>query len=1135
MKAILNHVELSASDLVGHLNCEHLTSLDLRVLSGELAKPVQWDPLLEILRERGFRHEQAYVDHLEASGLRVVKIDGVGIDDAAATATLEAMRSGSEIIVQAALRHGRWAGRADVLRRVEKPSNLGDWSYEIVDTKLARETRGGTVLQLCLYSDLIGAVQGFEPENTYVVAPWSDYEPQRFRLADFGAYYRKAKAAAEHATSQVVPEVYPEPTEHCDICRWFDTCDKRRRVDDHLSFVAGITKNQISELREHGVQTLGQLATMQVPMAWKPQRGAVQSLVKSREQARIQEEARTISQPLFELLPIQPALGLAALPEPDFGDVFFDLEGDPFVGEHGLEYLFGYHFREPDGEFSYICDWAFDRAQEKSAFERFVDFIVGRRQAHPSFHIYHFAPYEPAALKRLMGRYASREEEIDQLLRDKIFVDLYGVVRNALRASVESYSIKRLEQFYGYQRTIALRDANIALAAFQAGLELDDASSITEAEMDVVKGYNKDDCVSTLELREWLEANRSTLIESGTDVPRREAANAPPSEELSAQQKRVAELAERLLVDIPVDPLERTAAQQGRWILANILDWHRREEKAGWWEYFRLADLSSEDLMDERSAISGLVFQGDAPGGTGKIPTHRYSFPLQDTEVRPGKSLRQSGGENLGKVVDISSENGTVDIKKTGKTADVHPGAVFVHEHIPSTEQAASLLRIGENVAANGIEGQGRYQAARDLLLRLPPRLGEAPIQAACETTLDAATRIAGAMVSGVLPVQGPPGTGKSHTGARMICRFVADGKKVGITANSHKVIRNLLDKVIEAALEMGLSLRCVQKPESDSTEQSSASLLIAKSNDDLLTALGTGDCQVAGATSFLWSKADAMEALDVLFVDEAAQMSLANVLAVSQAAKRLVLLGDPQQLDQPTQGTHPDGVGVSALEHVLAERQTIGTEQGLFLAETWRMHPSVCVFSSELFYDGKLTPVAGCGNQRIVSGGVVQGSGLRFLPVPHVGNASSSIEEAAAIANLVSTILEGQPFWVDRNGESKPLTLSDIVIITPYNAQVMEIQKRLPTARVGTVDKFQGQEAPLAIYSTATSSYADAPRGMEFLYSANRFNVAISRAKCLAILVGSPEIFEPECKTPRQMQLANAFCRYLELSTLLN
>lgn len=1129
MRKILEEIHLSATDLVGHMNCGHLTALDIKVSSGELGKPAHWDPLLEILRERGFRHEQAFIDHLTSAGLKAVTIEGVEIADTSVSATIEAMRAGYEIIIQGALRQGRWSGRADILRRVETPSIFGAWSYEIMDTKLARETKSGTVLQLCLYSELLRDTQQAQPEFAHVVVPWTDHVPQSYRVANYAAYFRKAKAAIERVTTGAADgETYPEPIEHCDICRWYDSCDKRRRDDDHLSFVAGISRNQITELRENGVNTLAALAALPTPIGWKPQRGAVQSYEKVKKQALIQAQARQSGELRHELLPVTSGFGLCALPEPNEGDIFFDLEGDPFVGEHGLEYLFGYHYRDEAGAAVYQADWSFNRGEEKAAFERFVDFVTERKKTYPGLHIYHYAPYEPAALKRLMGRYASKEDEIDALLRGLVFVDLYSVVRNAVRASVESYSIKRLEAFYGYERVVSLKDANLALASLQAGLELGDSASISDADRVAVQGYNQDDCVSTEALRNWLERLRAETLATGIDVPRPALGQDAPSEELSERQERVNRLVAALSEGIPVDPAERSEEQQARWILANILDWHRREDKATWWEYFRLKELSVEELVDERQALSGLTFVGDVPT-TGRVPTHRYAFPQQDTDIRADKKLRAAGGDSIGEVVAISTEGRTIDIKKMAKTAGDHPTAVFAHEIIPAKEQAECLLRIGEHVLNHGIVGDGPYLAARDLLLRSLPRIGDERVQNEGESTLEAAIRLARKLQGGVLPIQGPPGTGKSHTGARMICTFVQQGLKVGITANSHKVIRNLLDKVIEASMEMGVDLRCVQKAKEK--EDDLPRLIFAKDNAGVFDALSSGQCKVAGATGFLWAREEAQDVLDVLVVDEAAQMSLANVLAVSHAAKQLILLGDPQQLDQPTQGTHPDGTGVSSLEHVLGGKQTIEPDRGLFLAETWRMSPAICAFDSELFYEGKLHPVEGCDKQVILSDGPIKGAGLHYVSVSHSGNKSYSIEEAGAVTQIVMSILNGNSRWIDRDGTERPVAMDDIVIITPYNAQVFEIQQRLPGARVGTVDKFQGQEAPIAIYSMATSSHADAPRGMEFLYSANRFNVAISRAKCLAILVASSEIFEAECKTPRQMQLANAFCRYLELA----
>ncbi|MCR8726676.1 TM0106 family RecB-like putative nuclease [Frigidibacter sp. ROC022] len=1130
MKVRGKELILSASDLVGHLNCAHMTELDLGVASGALKKPSVWDPLLEILRERGRRHEKSFIDHLEAEGLATRVIDGVDITADAFAETKAAMADGVEVIVQAALQHGRWAGRADILRRVETPSGLGEWSYEIIDTKLARETKAGSVLQLCLYADLLEKAQGLAPKHIYVVAPWSNFEPQEFRYADYAAYFRKAKTAIEEATTiDAPPALYPEPKEHCDMCRWRERCDARRREDDHLCLVAGISKNQRTELQENGISTAAALAAMPVPMPWKPQRGAPLSYHKAREQARIQIESRAAGKTLYELLPAVQDIGLCLLPEPSEGDIFFDIESDVLVGEHGLEYLFGYSYRDENGAWAYTADWAFDREREKEIFECFVDFVTERQKTYPDLHIYHYAAYEPGALKRLMGRYATRESEIDDFLRGDLLVDLYAVVRNALRAGVESYSIKKLEPLYGFERNTDLPDANMALASLQAGLELGDIENVSTEDCATVQSYNEDDCNSTMALRDWLEERRQEIIDSGTDVSRPAPSDQQASDELTERQEAIQALVESLTRDIPADIEERSVEQQARWILAYLLDWHRREQKATWWEYFRLADLTAEELIDERVALSGLTYMATVDQTKTGIPIDRYRFLQQDTDLRGEEGLRRVGGDSIGTAVMIDSEARTIDIKKTKQTANVHPAGVFAFQNFDHKEQADALFRIGEFVAEHGILGDGPFQAARSLLLREPPRLGGQPIRLTEELPLDAGVRIADYLGEGILPIQGPPGTGKTHTGAHMICRLVERGKKVGITANSHKVIRNLLNKIVTVADEKGIALTCIQKPGEQEPDQKR--LIFARKNEDVFTALSTNRAHVAGGTSFLWSRNDAADTLDVLVVDEAAQMSLANVIAVSQSARTVILLGDPQQLDQPTQGSHPDGTGVSSLQHVLGQEHTIAGDRGLFLEQTWRLHPDICALNSELFYDGKLAAKLDCARQKINASGPISGSGLRYLPVHHTGNRSSSIEEAETTAKLVNDIVASQPTWIDRDGDEHAVRLEDILIITPYNAQVFEIQQRLPGARVGTVDKFQGQEAPIAIYSMATSSYADAPRGMEFLYSANRFNVAISRAQCVAILIASPDIFEADCKTPRQMQLANGFCRYLELA----
>jgi predicted RecB family nuclease len=1130
MQLIGKSLHLSASDLVGHLNCRYLTMLDLQVAYGKASKPAVWDPLLELLVERGALHEQAYVDHLKDEGLSITKIEGVGVDAGSVAQTVAAMKAGVQVIVQGALQSANWAGRTDILRRVDTPSTLGPWSYEVTDTKLARETKGNTVLQLCLYSNLLASTQGLAPEFAYVVTPETGFAPEPYRLADYAAYYRHVRRSLEIAViSEPAADMYPEPIVHCDICRWRTQCDARRRADDHLSLVAGISNTQIDELGKQAVETMAKLAAMPLPLTWKPKRGARESYQKVREQARIQVQGRSEGQIVHEALPLTSGFGLARLPQPSEGDIFLDFEGDPFVAQGGLEFLFGYSFKD-NGADAYTADWAMTRAQEKDAFERFIDFIMKRLEIYPDLHIYHFAPYEPAALKRLMGRFATRENELDRMLRAELFGDLFAVVRHAIRASVESYSIKKLEPLYGFKRSLALDESGKTLLKVQACLELGDVEGITDADKGIVESYNRDDCVSAEKLRDWLEALRSDLIAKGALIERPVPKSGDAGDDLSEWQAKIDALILKLTVDVSVDPLERTAEQHARWLLAYLLDWHRREKKATWWECFRLRDLSAEDLLDERAGLSGLTFLSQA-GGTPKAPIHRYSFFPQDTDVRNEDELHSIGGNKFGTVVAISQDSRTVDIKKRKDTAGFHPDAIFAHKVIRTDVLADAMVRIGEYVAAHGIAGDGSYRAARDLLLRVAPRVGGQPLLGPQEGTLEAARRLAILLDKSVLPIQGPPGAGKTYTGARMICTLAQANKKVGVTANSHKVIRNILDEVVEAAKGLGIHAGCIQRVRE--SEPDMQGLQFTTKNPALFGALG-GSCRVAGGTAWLWACPEAAETVDVLFIDEAAQMSLANVIAVSQAAKSIVLLGDPQQLEQPMQGSHPEGTDVSALDHILGEHATIPADRGLFLEETWRLHPDICAFTSELFYDDRLHSRPGLEAQVIKSDSSIKGTGLRYVSVDHQGNQSSSPEEADRVGELVNEILGSNTTWVDRDGIERSLSLDDILIIAPYNAQAFELQNRIPGARIGTVDKFQGQEAPIVIYSMTTSSHADAPRGMEFLYSANRLNVATSRAKCLCILVGSPTIFEAECRTPRHMQLANAFCRYLEMATAM-
>jgi len=1126
-------LSLAATDLSRYLSCRHLIELGRAAAEGRVKRPVRHDPALDLLIQRGREHEQAYVDSLRARGLVVDDLREVE-GNTAAERTVVAMQAGAGAIVQAALTDGRWDGRADVLLRIERESDLGPWSYEVVDTKLARDTRGATVLQLCVYTDLVGRLQGVTPERMRVVKPGEPIEIEFFRFADYQAYYRLLRKRLE-AKVDTAPDAatYPEPVPHCEICSWWAGCNERRHDDDHLSLVAGMQALHAAELRRQGIPTLADFAERKRPLDERPERGSLETFERLHGQARIQLEGRRAGEPRYRLLPFEPDRGFALLPEPSRGDLFLDLEADPFVPGGGLEYLFGYALANPAGPPVYRASWATDAGAERRAFEAFVDLVMERWRQDPNLHVYHYSPYEPGALKRLMSRHATREAEVDRLLRGKRLVDLYAVTRQGLQASVEGYSLKSLEVFFGFSRAMPLRDADVARRRVDYALELGRPEEIPDADRDAVEAYNRDDCLATLALRDWLEERRTELMGTGVDVPRPVHGTGDPNDNVEEREAEVQEVYERLVSGLPPDRTAWDGGHRAVWLLANLLEYFRREEKCTWWEMLRLHDLDHEDLLGERKAVTGLRFLREVPGGTRPCPIHRYAFPEQEVAFDEGDKLFEIGVRTrVGSVAAIDSSGRTLDIKRSAASRERHPAAVLVDQFISHDPLARSLLDLARSVADRGVDGDGPYRAARDLLLRLPPRLRSAATGGALrlpgEPAVDAAKRLVLELDHGVLPIQGPPGSGKTHAGSRMIAQLVASGKRVGVTAVSHKVVRKLLEDTIAAGRELPIPVEATHKP-GRGAEEPCAGLTHARDDADAIRALGQG--RVVGGTCWLWASEDAREQLDYLFVDEAGQLSLAMMLAASRAARNIVLLGDPQQLEQPQQGAHPEGAEISALQHVLGERATILEDRGLFLDRTWRLHPSISAFTSEVYYEGRLLPRDGLERQAIEGATRFRGSGLFHVAVAHRGNQNASPEEVEAIRSIVDDLLRDTS-WIDVEGARHPLGPKEILVVAPYNAQVGRLIASLPDdVRVGTVDKFQGQQAPVVIYSMTSSSVDDAPRGMSFLYDPHRFNVATSRARCVCIVVGSPALLEPDCRTPEQMRWANALCRFVELS----
>lgn len=1141
MRVIDDSVVLAATDLANFIACTHRTGLDLAAAMGKISPPeARLDAAVRLLQERGAAHERAYVDHLRSQGLSVIEIAVADPLDVRVARTLEALKSGADVIYQGAFAGQGWIGYADILRQVPcatgTRTSFGDFQYEPYDTKLARETRGGTILQLALYAELLGQVQGFTPEKFFVVTPASQFTVHEYRLADYAAYFRLIRALMLETLAKgpdaLLAESYPEPVEHCDVCRWWDRCNSQRRADDHLSFIAGVGRSQRSELVSQGVTTLAAAAALPVPVEFKPSRGARETYERIAEQAEVQLQQRIKNEPVFKVLPVLSGEGLCRLPEPSTGDLFLDLEGARFVREGGHDYLFGLGHIGTNNEFVYRSWWAMDAAEEQRAFETLIDAIAEARAAAPNLHIYHFAPYETTAVKRLAGRYATRQETLDQLLREKRFVDLYAVVRQAIRAGIESYSIKELEQYYGYSREVLLRDAATHRIAVEMALEARDPSAILEATRLIVERYNRDDVASTHRLRNWLEELRTTQISAGVDVPR-PTIEEKEKKDASDRTASAEALRAQLIDGVSLEASEPAHPNHQRWLLAYLIDWHHREEKAEWWEFFRLRELPEEDLLDEPKAIAGLVhvaeigpFLGKNGKPTGSI-IHRYRFPLQEVELTEGDKLRRQDDQPFGEVLALDRINLTIDVKRGKTSGKDHPSAVFSIDVIGTRALQDSVMRFAERLHAADYE---ELSAGADLLYRRPPRLRTGVLAAQeGESATDFAVRLITELDRTTLAIQGPPGAGKTYVGARMIRAAVAAGKRVGVTATSHKVVQNLFDAVRDQARAAGEEVRLARKPKDG--EEVPPGITEFNKNPTALAAIRARDVHVLGGTAWLWADEDATGSVDLLFVDEAGQFSLANAVAIAPAASNLVLLGDPQQLDQPQKASHPDGVAVSALAHALAGAEIMPPDRGIFMPETWRLAPNLCAFTSELFYAGKLRSIPSLVNQRLADTGAFDGAGLWWMAAPHDGNRSASDEEVEVIAALVDRLVGAT--WIDRNGAPQSLTASDVRVVAPYNAQVNRLAARLEARGipVGTVDKFQGQTCAVAIYSMATSRPEDAPRGMEFLYSLNRLNVATSRARCASFVVASPALLGPQCRTPRHMQLANGICRFIEMA----
>ncbi|EZP28150.1 TM0106 family RecB-like putative nuclease [Microbacterium oleivorans] len=1147
----------SASDLKAAAECEFAW---LRAIDAKLGRIAAVEDPEDLTLERagrlGTQHERrVYEAYRDAHPGAVVEIPETRSSDAAGLAAAVAATDAAladpdvHVVYQAAFATDEFVGFADFLVRG------ADGRWIVQDTKLARHARVTALMQLAAYvdqldrlgvprSDEVQLLLGDATVSTHAVRdlmPVFSLRRERLRslIAD--------RDVASGAAGQPIPWGDDRGDLRLIACGRCATCDLEVVAQRDLLLVAGMRPVQRDRLRAAGVTTIDELAaSREAPprMSWDTFSGL-------RTQARLQLESPAggvddapqgpgPAVPTFDVV-FPKALG--GLPRPDHGDLFFDFEGDPLYTEGaavqwGIDYLFGW----VDETDQYSALWAHSFADEKRALEEFLEFVALRRRTHPGLHIYHYAPYEPTHLLAMAARHGVGEAAVDRLLRDGVFVDLYPIVRRALRVGSRSYSIKKLEPLYMGEevRTSDVQRGDDSIVRYVEARALQEAGDDSAAEviLDDLADYNRYDCVSTRRLRDWL-VDRAR--EAGL-VPSREPDAGEAVYEPSPRAEALARFA--------ADSEDESVAQALR-LGAAAIDYYPREAKTFWATHFlRLREPVSvwEDTRDvvvvDRDRCRVLT-DWHRPEGLTAV---RRVLEIRG-EFAPG--TRMTVGQNPYAVYELPApfpietsprwihaarSISVVDVLDDGVVIEENAYQGFTWQELPVALTPPSPPRAGSQQAAIDEWADAVLSAApamatdpaTDLLLRRPPRR-ETPLPRTGDDVADISAALAG-VTDGYLAVQGPPGTGKTYVGSHVVARLVRErGFRVGVVAQSHNVVEHMLERIVEAGLD---AAQVAKAPKGPATGLESYTVIAKNQLAAYIEAQPAGFVVGGTAWDLTHSGRVARHSLDLLVIDEAGQFSLASTIAVSVAAQRLLLLGDPQQLPQVSQGTHPEPVDTSALGWVMDDHAVITADRGYFLARTRRMRPEVAEPVSQLAYEGKLEAHPDTALRRLegVPAGVIP------VPLTHTRNATQSPEEADEVVRIVRD-LEGTP-WVD--GDTRPLEATDIIVVTPYNAQQVIVEEALVAAgfagvRVGTVDRFQGQEAAVVIVSLAASSGRDAPRGLEFLLLQNRINVAVSRAMHTAYVVYSTGLLDDLPRTPDGVARLSAFARLVGVDGALS
>ena len=1133
MKIKNNKFLVSPSDLNNFVACKYTVLNEIKYHNKEIRKsPDRAND--KLWKEMGVEHEKRHYKILKEKYKKSITIKSDLNEKDRFDETVRAIQKGYDLIYHAYLIDDNLRGEADFLIKCNTKSDLGDYSYEVYDTKITRNLKPRHITQITAYSDMLGKIQKVLPEKMYLIDGSDEYHS--FKTIEYIDLFNHSKKEFIKFLSNTSKEkIYPEKCSYCNLCDWKDECDKTWENDNYINLVAGSNKSQIEKLKKNKIRTVEQLSKTKLTAI--DLKINAESFKKIQLQAQLQEEKRNTGEDKIVILDSDFGKGFYKLPKPDDGDVFFDIEGYPRM-DRPFEYLHGFYYKD-NSKLKFKDLWAknYNKESEKNIFIELINFLEKRFVEYPNAHIYHYASYEKRAIRELATSYSSEFPKgnivNDDLLRKEKYVDLFSIVSQSIRTSERDLSLKSIEKFYNFKRKADIVKADDSVIKYDNWI----ATKNEKYKQDIIK-YNEEDCISTYLLREFLVKNKPENIDWFIKLEEITKEGEEPKKYRRKAPNKLSR--EEVEVDLNIRLEKKKNKTNKKFVenLKNFIGFHWKSNKPEFWEVFDRAEKTHLELEDDTECIANCVLIDDKPKVTEDGFIYSYRFNDQNYKQKEGKSAfdaHQIKGlgtiysieenfpdKNIVKIL-VSKKGKNIEMPSLLTLGNTMPPQVHQHDQALNKFLEDYILNNGEN-----------YKSIMDMLERKEPDIKNIKSGSTLiEENKDLITQsieIVKNLNNSYLTIQGPPGTGKTYTSAKIIIELMKAGKKVGVTSNSHEAIKTLLIAIEQQAVDQNYEFSGMRKSKSSDKHEWKFIRNVTTGKP-----LNMDSYSLFAGTSWFFVDPRMNKTLDYLFIDEAGQVALGTTIANATSADNLVLIGDQMQLSQPMRAKHEGYARMSSLDFILEDDDTISTDKGVFLNVTRRLNKKICNYISTSFYDSRLTsdPITETRSVNLKLD-PIKDEGLFYVPIDHNGCSQRSDEEADLVEKVFNKIVNKE--YKSKNITGK-ISAKDIMVVAPYNAQANNIRERLKKkfkddVRVGTIDLFQGQEAKVVLISMTTSDVESLPRHKDFFFSRNRLNVAISRAECVAIIIFNENLLLASASNIKEMKLINSFCKLLEFKT---